>query len=484
MRSDSGEKPRRSLLALIVFIAAGAGVAAAQQSAERPVARDDVLTLVRVNLITEARGPSEPVVIDGKIIPGYRPKVIQVFPSTGVVMDDDVHVMTFLGYRYVYLQQADPRIDIVTWRGEKYRGKLIGVDHALGVAVVRSSGGKLRRTLICRDCGIRGGENVVAHFLEPEGEAQFLNARVLSVVNGSDTGISGSWDITFNRRLPGVGDALLDRDFRVLGFVASQEPSRLDPMGARTLTYPIAELLDSAHRIIRAGGNIRNGWLGVYPDDSPRPAASGVMIKGVKEGSPAQKAGLRPLDTIVSWNGKDIRGEWQLIRAVQDTPVGSKVALGVLRQGRPVDLSAVIESRQAPEGPDGRFAFSFMDQMLRAGLGYGVDAPPPADEASVWAGIETAPLTPQMADFLKIPVHTGVLVLNVDSSMPFSNAGIQAGDVILAVNGESVDNPQTFFAHLRSHGRNAQQVILKMIRKGVEHITTIQLPMSSPRRQK
>jgi len=476
--------PGARALALTAFFLLSAVAAAAQEPAKKPVARDDDLTLVRVSLTTESRGPAEPLVINGKTIPGYQPKIIRVFPSTGVVMDDDGRILTFLGYRYVDLQQADPRVEITTWNGKKYKGKLIGIDHVLGVAVVRASGGELRKTLVCRDCEIRDGDIVVAPALGAPGEPQFLNAQILSVGTSPDSAISGSWNITINRKLPGVGEALLDREFRVLGFVARQKPSREDPMGMRTVAYPIADLLDSADKIIKAGGSIRNGYLGVYVDDLARPPTTGVRIKGVIDDSPAQKAGLRPQDTIVSWNGSQVRDELQFIRMVQESPAGSKVTVGVVRQGRPTDLQAVIQPRQLADKPDTGFVFSFPDQILQANLGYGYDVPAAGEGSSFWEGIETAPLTPQMADFMKIPGRTGVLVLNVDSSMPFSRAGIKAGDVIVTVNGQAVDNPQSFFAHLKMYSRNTQQIIVKMLRKGVEQMTTIQLPLAPSRPRK
>ncbi len=468
-----------SLLLLIASTTAGV----AQESVKGPVAQDEDLTLVRVKIMTETRGPIVPLEINGKSIPGYQPNIIHMFPSTGVVMDDSGHVLTFLGYRWVDLQQADPRVDIVTWKGERYRGKLVGIDHALGVAVVRSSGGKLRRTLVCRGCEIRGGDVMVAPAVGSPGESQFLNAQILSVETEADTAVSGSWNIVINRNLPGIGEALLDKRFRVLGFVANQRPSREDPVGMKTVAYPIAQLLDSADRIIRAGGNIHDGWLGVSLDEAP-PSVPGARIKVVMDDSPAQKAGLRPQDTIVSLNGKEIRDDLQLIRMVQESPVGSKVTLGVVRQGRPATLQAVIQPLRMMERPTGRFMLRFPNSMMQAELGYGIDTSAPGDESAAWAGIETAPLTPQMADFMNIPGRTGVLVLNVDSSMPFSRAGIRAGDVIVSVNGQPVDDPQTLFAHLKIYSRNAQQVILKMVHKGVERITTIQLPLAPPRKQK
>jgi serine protease Do len=464
------------VLALSLLLGSLANYSAAQDQARKNPAREDDLTLVKVNITTETLGAGEPVEINGKRISGYRPKIIHIFPSTGVVMDDNGHVLTFLGYRWIDLHQADPRVDIITYKGEQLKGKLVGIDQSMGVAVVRSLDGMPSKTLICRGCEIRGGDTVVAPISEPAGEPQFLRAQILSVGEGGATSASGLWMITMNRRLPGIGEPLLDTEHRVLGFVASQQPSREDPMGMRAVAYPIAELLASAEKILQAGGDIRNGWLGVYLDDTPRPAAPGVKIKDIMGGSPAQKAGLRQQDLIVKWNGEEIRDARHFIRMVQESPVGSKVSMDILRNGKPLSLQTLIQTRKLTENP-GKFVFSFPDLVRMTDAAEGMDLAAGMEETS-WAGIETAPLTPQLADFLQIPWQSGVIVLNVDSSMPFSRAGVQAGDIILTVNGQQVDNPQTFFSHLRMHSRNAQQVILKMLRKGVERVMTIQLPLA------
>jgi serine protease Do len=449
---------------------------AAQETLRKDPGRENDLTLVKVNITTETLGPGEPVEINGKRISGYRPKIIHIFPSTGVVMDENGHVLTFLGYRWVDLHGTNPRVDIITYKGEQFKGKMVGIDQATGVAVVRSLEGMPARTLVCRGCEIRGGDTVVAPVWEGAGESQFQSAQILSVGEGNGTSSSGFWMITMNRPLPGIGEPLLDREHRVLGLVASQQPSREDPMGMRTAAYTIDELLASAEKILRAGGNINDGWLGIYPDDSPRPSVAGIRVKEVVSGSPAQKAGLRQLDLIVKWNGKEVSDVRQFIRMVQGSPVGSKVSMDILRNGKPISLQALIQTRMVSESP-GRFVFSFPDLVRMTDAGAGMEMAPGLQETS-WAGIETAPLTQQLADFLQVPWQAGVIVLNVDSSMPFSRAGVQAGDIILAVNGQQVDSPQTFFSHLRLHSRNAEQVILKMLRKGAGHVTTMQLSLS------
>lgn len=483
IRSEFGFFGRRAqLLVLSLLFCPLANPGAAQERLQRNPARRDELTLVKVNITTETLGAGETVEINGRRISGYRPRIIHVFPSSGVVMDDNGHVLTFLGYRYVDLHRTAPRVDIITYKGEQFKGKLVGVDQETGVAVVRSTDGMPGKTLICRGCEIRGGDTVVAPVFEPEGDSQFFRAQILSVGEGGEASSSGFWMISMNRRLPGIGEPLLDTEHRVLGFVASQMPSPEDPMGMRTVAYPIAELMASAEKIIRAGGDIHNGWLGIYPDDAAEPFSPGVRVKDIVGGSPAQKAGLRQRDLIVKWNGEEVRDVAHFIHMVQESPVGAKASMNILRNGKPISLQALIQTRNVPESP-GRFVFSFPNLVRMTDAGEGIDLAAEMEE-SLWAGIETAPLTQQLADFLQIPWQSGVIVLNVDSSMPFSRAGVQAGDIILTVNGQKVDSPQTFFSHLRLHSRNAQQVILKMLRRGAERVTTIQLPLTNTRTPK
>jgi len=115
------------------------------------------VTLVRVNFTTEIHGGNDAVTIKGKKTADYQPTIIQVFPSTGVVFDERGHIITFLGYRWVDMQGPAPQIEIIDSKGEKHAGQLIGIDQNIGVAVVKSEGGRLRKTPICEGCEIKDG---------------------------------------------------------------------------------------------------------------------------------------------------------------------------------------------------------------------------------------------------------------------------------------------------------------------------------------
>lgn len=485
MMSQIQNSAVRALLspALALLVALGPFPVLAQEGRPNEIPAEDLSTLVRVNITAEIQGSSEPVVINGKHLSDYRPRIIQVFPSTGVVLDNAGHVLTFLGYRWVDLQRASSRIDLITQDGERHKGQLIGIDQNIGVAVIRSLEGKLKKTPICEDCPIKEGITVIAPVLPDDGMPQFRKAQVISSGYGPEPSASDFWMIKINRPLPGVGEPLLDTKHRVLGFVASQRPSPNDPMGVNMAIYhPMSQLLSSAGKILKVGGDIQTGWLGVFINNSGLESPAGVTIENVEKGSPAQKAGLLPGDIVGKYNGKEVHGERQFIRMVQDTPIGANVALNVLRGGKPFVLQALIEARKPVVNP-GRFVFNFPDSIQFASSAGPPDMPAVSGVES-WGGIEMVPLTPQLADFLAVPGKAGLFVLSVEPQTELGLAGVQAGDVILSVDGRQVESSRGFFSYLRSGGKATRTTVLRLFRKGNEGVRTIEVQKAAAQPRK
>src|SRR5437762_4358736 len=101
----------------------------------------------------------------------------------------------------------------------------------------------------------------------------------------------------------------------------------------------------------------------------------GVLIAGVRENSPAAKAGLKPDDAIVAVNGNPVRENRELLRAVGSLAIDQTVPISVVRGGRPVELSLKIEaqpedydtSRRIPRGRGGNQNVE-VTNVPRAGL--------------------------------------------------------------------------------------------------------------------
>ncbi len=461
-----------SLFALLIPLAASA-----QGGGHKGMAEGNELTLVRVNFTTEIHGENDSLGSRGKLVADYQPTIIQVFQSTGVVFDERGHIITFLGYRWVDMQGPAPHIEIFDSKGEKHAGQLIGIDQNIGVAVVKSMDGRLRKTPICEGCEIKGGFTVVTPVAEDAGFVEFQQVQIVSTPKNRDAASTGFWAIKINRPLPGVGEPLLDLKHRVLGFVFSQKAEPDDPTGANTIMYhPMSQLMASAEKILKVGGDIRTGWLGVMVNTDPGDTRGGVVIESVLDDGPAQRAGVLAGDVIARFNGRQIREPMQFIRMVQDTPIGTSVPLEVMRAGNPMVLHALIEGRKAPENRR-KLIFDLTDMIRLAGNPGYTEADTSAG-ASFWGGLQTVQLTPQLADALHAPGQTGLLVLNVEPRTSFGMAGVQVGDVIVSVDGHHLLSPQTFFSYLRARSRNAHTMILHLLRKGAERRTTVEFPQS------
>jgi hypothetical protein len=456
--------PTLVLSLALCWISAGAGMAQSRNPGEIRAAD----TLVLVNFVSETRGNQEVSFFDGRRLQVYRPKVINVFPSAGVVLDDTPHILTFLGYRWVDIQTPEePRIEIITRSGEHHRGKMVGIDQSLGVAVLASEGeATLQRTPTCMDCEVKPSSTVWYPIFDGMRLEQFESAQILSVGTGRS---GGGWTITYSSAGAGSGQPrldharnvlglpLLNEEHQFLGFLANQQPSAADPMGLRRTLYRMPQLMTSVEKILKAGGHVQTGWLGIYIDESP---SEGVRIHNLDESGPAHKAGLLPGDTLLTYAGREISDNWQFIRMVQDTAIGSEVAIHFDRDGRPMTRVAIIEARKP--------------RRVREKLVFGLPPSTPQHQPVSIYGLECVPLTPQLADFLQQPFRNGLLIANVDESKAFFEAGLRAGDLILSVDRQKFSDPASLFAYIQS--QRSGSLAVRFLRKGIERRAEVRIP--------
>lgn len=419
--------------------------------------------LVRVHLRTETRGPKEAVEINGTLLTDASPIIIQTLSSTGIVLDGKGHIMTFLGYNWLDIHDRDPKIEVRSGDGARYKGRLVGIDHSNGVAVVKLTEGKLSKTRICDDCEIRGGLTVMAPAAPGPQISVFQEAQVLSVGAGPRVFAPGGLSVKVNRPFPDIDQPILDRDHRVIGFVASQ-----DPMGMQNVVLPIKPLLASADKIVKQGGDVLAGWLGVFPglvQDSQE--VHGVVVQRIEPDSPAAKAGLSVEDILTRYNGQRIKDPLQLIRLVEETPIGSQADIELVRGGKTMMLAAAIESRRQRPSP-----LSF----ARPGV-FGTPAPGASQERKprLLVGLDAIVLHPALAETLQMPGQNGLLVVDVIKGLPADRAGAMVGDVIVAMDGRVITDLPGFVSHLQQL-RLGSLLSLKVLRKGRELNLTVQLP--------
>lgn len=186
-------------------------------------------------------------------------------------------------------------------------------------------------------------------------------------------------------------------------------------------------------------------------DDQQQKSESGVVVEDVREGSPAEKAGIRKGDVIAEFDGERVRSARQLSRLVGETPDGRTVHTSLLRDGKHVEVQVTPEdSRRAGRGPDGDFQFAFPPEHFEHHAGGDAGGnqfffdtlPPPSPDGFARMpgrgrlGVGVQDLTPQLAEYFG--AKAGVLVNSVVPDSPAAKAGLKAGDVITTINDTAV----------------------------------------------
>jgi serine protease Do len=192
----------------------------------------------------------------------------------------------------------------------------------------------------------------------------------------------------------------------------------------------------------------------------------GVEVTRVEENSPAEKAGLKPGDVVLEYNGERVQGIAQFGRLVRETPPGREVKLTISRDGKPQTLAAVLGAR----GPHfGSFNFPPIPPM-----------PPMPDIPTIYTatrsarlGVEAEALGPQLAAYFG--VKEGVLVRSVLDNTPAQRAGIKAGDVITKVDATAVTAPGELSGAVRAaNAKRTYSIELERDRKPLTVTVTVE----------
>jgi len=177
----------------------------------------------------------------------------------------------------------------------------------------------------------------------------------------------------------------------------------------------------------------------------------GVGVTEVLKDSPAEKAGLRKDDVILRFDGESVTSVRKLTRLVNESSADQNVRLTISRGGSEQELSATLSKRKM----DNVFSGSFPRVLRRDNEddvrvfpnGNWPESIGGGDGPLVWMlganrriGVSTQSLSKQLADYFGVK-DGGVLITSVSDNSPAAKAGLKAGDVITAIDGEKVTSP-------------------------------------------
>ena len=263
--------------------------------------------------------------------------------------------------------------------------------------------------------------------------------------------------------------------FDIQGNVIGINTALISPSGGNVgIGFAIpAEQARPVIEALRRGQRVQRGYIGV----SLQPLQDGIaeslglrkdrgeLIRGVTEGSPAARAGIEQGDVIVAFNGREVTPDQTLSWQVAQTPVGSRVPVDLIRDGRRQRVTITVAERPTEE------------ELARlSGVEEEAEVTEPAQDEQTTGqraareslGVTVSTLTPEIARTLRLndPAIRGVVVAAIDPSSDAAAKGLRSGDIILSVNQRAVATPEEAAAIVDAARRAGRESVLLLIRRG------------------
>jgi len=395
--------------------------------------------------------------------------------GSGVILSPNGYILT--NYHVVTQSGEEKPVDRiwVSMSGDdstRYKAKIIGSDRWTDLAIIKIDPDKPLTAASFGDSdSMRVGDWVLAI-----GSPFGLDSTVTAgIVSAKERDIEGGVEGQFKRFIqtdaainPGnSGGPLVNLAGQVIGIntaIATQRGT-YDGVG---FAIP-SNTARKVYNALISTGSVRRGAIGVqfYSTYNPSELRSfgtdhGIVINVVEPGSPAERAGLKYGDVILSVDGKPIKTADQLVSIVSDTEIGKKLHVEYLRDGKRLTTDVEVGDRNKivaglEEGPANQ----------------GGEAP--TEGASGILGLSVKSLTHEQAQELTDRLHLegqqGVLVTSVQPSGFAMDLGVHHGDVILSLNHHAVRSAEEF-NRLQSSLKSGEDVLLLIARGSGPHSYT------------
>jgi serine protease Do len=339
--------------------------------------------------------------------------------GSGLIVTTDGHILT-----NAHVVQGATDVTVKLTDRREFKAKVIGTDRRSDIAVLKIDASRLPMVKIGDPGKIKVGEWVAAigtpFGLENSVTSGIVSAKSRTLPDNNYVPFIQT-DVAVN---PGSsGGPLLNLQGEVIG-INSQIYSRTGGYMGLSFAIPI-DVAKKVERDLVAHGKVSRGRLGIGIQTVDQALAksfgleetSGVIVNGVEPGGPAEKAGLKLGDIILKFAGKEVGRPNDLPTLVAETKPGTRAELEVWRKERRTTIPVTVG-----ELPDDNIASA--------------KKPAAATQNGDPAGLAVRPLTPEERGELK--TEGGLMVENAEG--PAARAGIQAGDVIVRVNEQSVEN--------------------------------------------
>ena len=273
--------------------------------------------------------------------------------GSGVIVSPEGYILT-----NNHVVEAADEIEVVLADGRKAPAKVVGTDPETDLAVIRIEANNLPVIVLGHADQARVGDVVLA-IGNPFGVGQTVTLGIISAlgrnnlhINHFENFIQTDAAINFGNS----GGALVDTRGNLLGINSAIYSQTGGSVGIG-FAIPVSTAKTVLDSIIKHGQVVR-GWIGIESQDiTPELSDSfglgrdnGAIIAGVVRGGPADRAGMRPGDILLSVDGRKVSSTNDMLNLIADLPPGGKARMTVMRKNRQATLDVTVgrRPRQTP----------------------------------------------------------------------------------------------------------------------------------------
>ncbi len=346
--------------------------------------------------------------------------------GSGVIISEDGYILT---NNHVVGDADEIKVTLPSDKLKDYVAKVVGADPQTDVALIKIDAKDLPHVTIGDSSSLKIGDVALA-VGNPLGLEQTATIGIISAVGRSDLRIVENGyesfiqtDAAINRG--NSGGALVDAQGRLIGIPTAIQSGMSGGNIGIGFAIPSNMALNIVQRLLDGGGVVKRAALGVgLRDLDPnmakalgRDTREGVIVGEVFEGTPAEKAGIKPGDLIIGFNGKPVTNVTQLRLDISNTTPGSETSFKIIRKAKEMEVKVKLGE---------------LDKVLAGATGPSKSKGGANDELVSGVTIdnidEDTRKSLQLADTVQ-----GVIVKSVEDDSEAAKAGLSPGMVITQV---------------------------------------------------